>query len=656
MAFFSWFQRPQVPPTLTRRQPRHRLQLELLEQRTLPSTFEVLNLNDHGPNSLRAAVAAANTHPGPDTITFAPSLHGTIRLTGGELLVTDSVTIDGPGANQLAVSGNNASRVFELAGPNATIRGLSITHGSALDEAGGILNDGGNLTLFGDVLSQNVAYEGASDVNGAQGGALLSLGGTLTMTDCIVAGNQAVGGAGAAASGQAYGGGLLLAAGSATIKDSTFTGNVAAGGANSSFGASAGGAIDTGGPSYTDSVPLTITDCTFTNNQATASANAPSNASTGGAISTGAGAVSIAGSTFDHNQAVGGDGGAFEFAGEAEGGAIANYCPLTISNSTFTYNTARAGNGGSDPGFVDADPSVDIAYGGAIFNLYGPDTGFLDSSLNITCSRFSNNTAIGGNNSSATGTDIVEAGSAEGGAIGMEIGVAATISNTIFDHNQAIGGSGNSASGPVIDVGTGFGGAILTGWGGEALGATTLTVSDSTFIQNSAVGGNNNTGTASVAGFVGAGVGAGIANYLGGTANISDSTLALGLASGGHGNTASGTDVFAGLGAGGGIFNAVGNYNSSGYGQFNASVVTVSNCVVALNQAQGGGSGAGLGGGVYNDGSSSLALTGSLVFLNQANGTTGLGGGIYTVGAFTHDALTVIQLNHASTGGNNVGP
>ena len=59
-------------------------------------------------------------------------LRGTITLTSGELLVTDSVTINGPGANQLSVSGNNASRVFEIAaGQNVTISGLTITHGSA---------------------------------------------------------------------------------------------------------------------------------------------------------------------------------------------------------------------------------------------------------------------------------------------------------------------------------------------------------------------------------------------------------------------------------------------------------------------------------------------------------------------------------------------
>jgi hypothetical protein len=673
------------PRRIVKHPPRFRPQLTPLEERTLPSSITVLNLNDHGAGSLRAAIAS-----GDDTITFAKGLHGTIKLTSGELLITNSVTITGPGAGKLSVSGNNSSRVFELAtGLNVTISGLTITHGRALDTGGGILNNGSDLTLSGDNLSGNVAYEDSTDSNGAQGGGLYSADGTLTICDCTIANNQALGGTDASASGQAYGGGFLLAAGSATIQSSTFSGNQAEGGANSSYGAAAGGAINTGGPTYLDSVPLVITNCIFSDNQSATAASAPGNASTGGAISTGSGAIFISGSTFDGNQSIGGDGGINPFSGEAEGGAIASYCPLTISGSTFNQNIARAGSGGqSDPGAVDVDPSVDVAYGGAIFNLYGPDTDFLDSSLNLTDSSFSGNEAIGGSNSTASGTDIVEAGAAEGGAIGMEIGVAATISGCTFDHNQAIGGSGNSASGPVIDDGSGFGGAILSGWGGEVLGATTLTVSNSTFTHNSATGGNNNTGTGTVGGFVGAGVGAGIANYLGGTATISDSELDHGQARGGSGNTASGSGVFAGLGAGGAIFNALGNYNSSGYGQFNVSSVTVSGSTIDHNQAQGGGggtgagggiatllsattlvdtnaltnnqangnSGAGLGGGAFNDATSSLALTDSSVTQNHANGSTGIGGGVYTVGSFSFDALTSIADNHASTSDDNVGP
>ena len=117
-------------------------QLLPLEHRTLFSTFTVTNLNDSGTGSLRAELAAANS--GADTIVFAHGLHGTITLAS-ELQITDSVTIDGPGANKVTVSGNNASRVFEVdAGFNVTISGLTVSHGYAPNFGGGILNDGSN--------------------------------------------------------------------------------------------------------------------------------------------------------------------------------------------------------------------------------------------------------------------------------------------------------------------------------------------------------------------------------------------------------------------------------------------------------------------------------------------------------------------------------
>src|SRR5262245_10192054 len=96
----------------SRRATTRRPGLEVLEDRYLPSTFTVLNLLDSGPGSLRAAVAAANANPGADAIDFAVT--GTIGLTSGQLGIIESLTINGPGASALTVSGNGASRVFGL--------------------------------------------------------------------------------------------------------------------------------------------------------------------------------------------------------------------------------------------------------------------------------------------------------------------------------------------------------------------------------------------------------------------------------------------------------------------------------------------------------------------------------------------------------------
>src|SRR4051812_37694596 len=61
---------------------------------------------DDGVLSLREAVELANSTAGPDTIAFAAGLTGTIKLTFGQLMVSDDLTINGPGAKVLSVSGN----------------------------------------------------------------------------------------------------------------------------------------------------------------------------------------------------------------------------------------------------------------------------------------------------------------------------------------------------------------------------------------------------------------------------------------------------------------------------------------------------------------------------------------------------------------------
>jgi len=108
--------------------------LEALEDRALPSVFTVTDLADSGPGSLRQAILDANAQPGTDLIDFASGLQGTIALTSGQLDITDSLLVTGPGAQQLAVSGTDVSRVFEIStGVAAVLDGLTITHGQAED-------------------------------------------------------------------------------------------------------------------------------------------------------------------------------------------------------------------------------------------------------------------------------------------------------------------------------------------------------------------------------------------------------------------------------------------------------------------------------------------------------------------------------------------
>ena len=94
---------------------------ELLESRIAPATIIVNSLLDNGDGAnttLREAILLANdnaTHPGADTIIFDPAiLPGTITLNGTEIDITDTLTIKGPGIDKLTVSGNDASRIFDI--------------------------------------------------------------------------------------------------------------------------------------------------------------------------------------------------------------------------------------------------------------------------------------------------------------------------------------------------------------------------------------------------------------------------------------------------------------------------------------------------------------------------------------------------------------
>ena len=133
----------------------------------------------------------SNAAAGADTIDFAPGLTGTIGLTSGELTITDGVTIDGPGAAALAVSGQGSSRIFNVDDGAAgavpvAIDGLTLTGGYFSGNGGAIFNQE-NLTLTGSVITGNTAD--------GFGGGIYNYG-TLTLTDSTVSGNLASGGAG----------------------------------------------------------------------------------------------------------------------------------------------------------------------------------------------------------------------------------------------------------------------------------------------------------------------------------------------------------------------------------------------------------------------------------------------------------------------------
>ena len=167
------------------------------------ATITVTSTTDSGAGSLRQAIADAVPD---DTIDFALTSPATIALTSGELLIDKNLTMAGPGVGALTISGNDASRVFNIAaGATVVIRDLSITHGLARGnpaQGGGIYNAGA-LTLHQVILKDNQAVgqdstydedEGSwSNAGSAEGGAIYNSG-ELTMVGCAIHGNSAVGG------------------------------------------------------------------------------------------------------------------------------------------------------------------------------------------------------------------------------------------------------------------------------------------------------------------------------------------------------------------------------------------------------------------------------------------------------------------------------
>ncbi len=151
----------------TRRRSARRIRrpiLESLEARQLLATFTVMSTaDDGGSGTLRYAIGEANAASTPSTIDFKLGTSpATITLTQGQLEVDNyfyGITIDGPGASMLTISGNDASRVFEVGfGTDASISGLTITGGSTTGQnnyGAGLLNYAGNTTLTGCTISGN---------------------------------------------------------------------------------------------------------------------------------------------------------------------------------------------------------------------------------------------------------------------------------------------------------------------------------------------------------------------------------------------------------------------------------------------------------------------------------------------------------------------
>lgn len=171
--------------------------------------------DDGGPDTLRAAISLAQDG---DTIIFDPILNGlTIRLSDVELYIDKDLTITGPGIRNLAISGHDLARVFEVAsGAQATLSGLTIEAGNS--RHGGFDPQeydhyGGNILNFGE-LTLSDCFVSADDGAWADVGGGIANFGTMSLVNCKVSGNESGGDGGGI-----YNAGLL------TLDSSKVSGN-----------------------------------------------------------------------------------------------------------------------------------------------------------------------------------------------------------------------------------------------------------------------------------------------------------------------------------------------------------------------------------------------------------------------------------------------
>jgi hypothetical protein len=334
---------------------------ELLESRIAPATFLVINLNDAGDGSLRDAVDHANSHAGPDTITFAKGLFGKIELTTSRLNITEPVAIHGPGIDAITLSGKDARQIFDIEYGTPSLRptvitGLSMIDGKTTARGGAIfsaepltlanvvvassdgglsgggiaVNTVGKILIKGSRFEQNTAIQrGGLYLRGDSGITVLNstvsynhaltTGGLYALVDnphavilvdhCKITQNTATG----------SGGGMQFSTdttGKAILRNTLVSGNIANRG---------------GGGLYFESGNLVVDHSIFTGNGAGRG---------GGIASDRADSVLIKNSRFLANEAfdaTGGGGGALYAQGKA---------PVTIVGTIFAGNTSAA-NGGA---------------------------------------------------------------------------------------------------------------------------------------------------------------------------------------------------------------------------------------------------------------------------------------------------------------------
>jgi hypothetical protein len=290
--------------------------------------------------SLRRAIEIANLNAGADTVVFRSGLTGSIILTGGQIVINDSVGIHGPGASQLAVSGYGNSRIFSIdvgtSDDPASISRLTLRNGFVSGNGGAIYNYDSTLTIANSVIRDSSAGGAA-----VTGGGVFTHYGDLNITNSTISGN-----------GSYYGGGVGTSQADVTITGSTLSGNTAYGDTSSAYNDGYGGAL------WIGNADATIRSSTLDHNTATDGGGVyASNEGIGGGL------LKVINSTIADNNA------------RDDGGGIWMCCALTgqaltVTGSTVVGNTAVQADGG-----IEAFPASNPILRNSIISGNDPGSG-----------------------------------------------------------------------------------------------------------------------------------------------------------------------------------------------------------------------------------------------------------------------------------------
>ncbi|HEX9962394.1 MAG TPA: BACON domain-containing carbohydrate-binding protein, partial [Pyrinomonadaceae bacterium] len=137
------------------------------------TVFTVMNTNDSGAGSLRDAILQANTTTESRTIVFDQTLFSTPQTItlASNLFINNSnggaITIIGPGANLLTITGGGGRRIFTVSSNSAvSISGMTLTGGNGTGSVasgnGGAIYNNANLTLNNVVVNANATTGGGN--------------------------------------------------------------------------------------------------------------------------------------------------------------------------------------------------------------------------------------------------------------------------------------------------------------------------------------------------------------------------------------------------------------------------------------------------------------------------------------------------------------